>query len=72
MSGAGSENGRVVVPRSTWPGATSLPIWLMLWQKTQLLRTGLPKPIGELMPVLSVIRNIRSRNTRAPRATDSR
>ena len=41
-----------------------------LKQKTQEFKTGLPKPIGELMPALSVIRNIFSRNTLAPRATD--
>ena len=70
--GAGSANGSVVVPRSTWPGATSFPIWVMLWQNTQELRTGLPKPIGELIPALSVIRKVLSRNTRAPRATDAR
>ena len=65
-SGWGSAKGRLVVPRSTCPGATSMPIWLMLWQKTQELRTGLPKPIGELIPALSLIRNVLSRNTLAP------
>ncbi len=49
-----------------------MPIWLMLWQKTHELRTGLPKPIGEFTPALSLIRKVRSRNTLAPRATEAR
>src|SRR5580698_10820473 len=70
-SGAESANGSLVVPKSTCPGATSIPVRVMLWQKLQLSRVGLPKFI-ELRPDESLIRNVRSRKIAAPRATDSR
>src|ERR1700722_8492295 len=70
-SGAGSAKGSLVVPKSTCPGATSMPVRVMLWQKLQLSRVGLPKFI-ELRPDESLIRNVRSRKMAAPRATDSR
>jgi hypothetical protein len=43
-----------------------------LWQKTQLLRTGLPKPIGEVIPAASLMRKVLSRKTVAPRTTEAR
>src|ERR1700722_11200025 len=69
--GAESANGSLVVPRSTCPGATSMPVRVMLWQKLQPSRVGLPK-FMELRPDESLIRNVRSRKMAAPRATDSR
>src|SRR5580704_7940607 len=70
-SGAESANGSLVVPRSTCPGATSMPVRVMLWQKLQPSRVGLPK-FMELRPDESLIKNVRSRKMAAPRATDSR
>src|ERR1700728_2152159 len=70
-SGAESANGSLVVPKSTCPGATSMPVRVMLWQKLQPSRVGLPK-FMELRPDESLIRNVRSRKMAAPRATDSR
>src|ERR1700733_5686715 len=70
-SGAESADGSLVVPKSTCPGATSMPVRVMLWQKLQPSRVGLPK-FMELRPDESLIRNVRSRKMAAPRATDSR
>src|SRR5579871_4079491 len=63
--------GKFEVPKSTQPGARSIPDITALWQTAQLRLAGFPKPI-ELICATSRTQNVRFRKISLPRATDCR